>query len=91
MGRMPDVCSAANRKTHQDEQRHMAKLYTRTAPKSRERKEKQRHNGVPQLAAEIAGVSVWMAYKVMYGQAQSRKVNRALAIARQRLGQGQAA
>ena len=54
-------------------------------------KEKQRHNGVPQLAAEIAGVSVWMAYKVMYGQAQSRKVNRALAIARQRLGQGQAA
>ncbi len=69
----------------------MAKLYTRTAPKSGDRKERQRHNGVPQLAAEIAGVSVWMAYKVMYGQAQSRKVNRALAIAKQRLGQGQAA
>ncbi len=39
-----------------------------------------------QLAAEIAGVSYWMAYKVKRGQAQSANVMRALAKARKKLG-----
>ena len=37
------------------------------------------------LAAEIAGVSYWTAYKVKRGQAQSEKVSLALEIARERL------
>jgi len=39
------------------------------------------------LAAEIAGVTYWMAYKVMRGQAVSQKVGRAIAVARERLQQ----
>jgi hypothetical protein len=37
------------------------------------------------MAAEIAGVSYWMAYKVRRGKAQSEKVELALKMARERL------
>jgi hypothetical protein len=47
----------------------------------------QRRKAYPELslAAEIAGVSYWMAYKVRRGKAQSEKVELAIKMARERL------
>ena len=63
--------------------------YRKTA--SRQLEPKNRRHPELRLAAEIAGVSYWMAYKVMRGQAHSVKVEQALAAARRRLGLEEAA
>ena len=62
----------------------MAKKYRKAASEVSQRTH-TRHPEL-QLAAEIAGVSYWMAYKVKRGQAQSANVTRALAKARKKLG-----
>ncbi len=62
----------------------MATKYRKGA-RARSAPTNQRHPEL-QLAAEIAGVSYWMAYKVKRGQAQSANVTRALAKARKKLG-----
>ncbi len=63
----------------------MAKKYRKTAPK-RER-QRTNHGGVPQLAAQIAGVSVNTAYAVIYGRVKSAHVSRAIEDARKQLRQ----
>jgi hypothetical protein len=62
----------------------MGKNYKKPASERGEKK-LQRHPEL-QLAAEMAGVSYWMAYKVKRGQAQSAKVTKALVRARKKLG-----
>ena len=61
----------------------MATTYKKAAPKRKVRRN-IRHPEL-QLAAEIAGVSYSMAYKVKHGEAKSRNVVDALATARERL------
>jgi hypothetical protein len=61
----------------------MANAYVRSAPRKRKRK-RERHPELP-LAAEMAGVTYWMAYRVKRGEAKSRKVAEALAMARKDL------
>ncbi len=62
----------------------MPEAYRKTAPK---RKRKLEYYPELPLAAQIAGVSYWMAYKVRKGEAQSRKVEIALKLARKELRQ----
>ncbi len=63
----------------------MATTYRRTAP---ERKRKRTaHHGVPQLAAQIAGVSVHTVYAVIYKRVKAAHVSRAIDEAKQRLEQ----
>jgi hypothetical protein len=57
----------------------MRNTYRKAAPKRSKRTE---HNGVPQLAAQLCGCSLTMAYKVIYGNATSAKVQRAVDEAR---------
>ena len=64
----------------------MAKTYRKAAPK-RAKRINHDHGGVPQLAARIAGVSVWTAYGVIYGRVKSARVQRALDEAERQLGQ----
>jgi hypothetical protein len=61
----------------------MATTYRKAAPKRKARRN-VRHPELP-LAAEIAGVSYSMVYKVKHGEAKSRNVVDALAVARKRL------
>lgn len=68
----------------------MAGKYKKTAVRKEERK-RRRHHGVPQLAAEIAGVSIWMVYKVIYRQSTSARVQKAITEAKERLGLERAA
>ena len=67
----------------------VSKYKKKTAPEVSERT-RDRHPEL-HLAAEIAGVSYWMAYKVKRGQAQSAKVKKALIRARKKLGLEEAA
>ncbi len=63
----------------------MATTYRRTAPKSK--RKRTAHHGVPQLAAQIAGVSVHTVYAVIYKRVKSAHVSRAIDEAKQRLEQ----
>ena len=60
--------------------------YRKRVPKRAERKRRD-HGGVPQLAAQIAGVSVNTAYAVIYGRVKSAHVSRAIEDARKQLRQ----
>ena len=62
----------------------MAQRYRKSAPK-RAKRINHDHGGVPQLAARIAGVSVWTAYGVIYGRVKSAHVARAIAEAERQL------
>lgn len=64
----------------------MSTKYRRTAPKKAKRKRTD-HHGVPQLAAQMAGVSVYTVYAVIYGRVKSAHVKRAISDARQQLRQ----
>ena len=59
----------------------MAKAYRKTARRRRNR----RHNGVPELAAQICGRSLSMVYRVRAGKAKSALVLRAIAEAERQL------
>ena len=74
---------SARAEKQQDEQESMATTYRKTAPKRKVRRN-GRHPEL-QLAAEIAGVSYSMAYKVKHGEAKSRNVEDALSTARKSL------
>ncbi|MCL5744349.1 MAG: hypothetical protein M1541_10550 [Acidobacteria bacterium] len=63
----------------------MATKYRKTAPKRK--RQRTDHGGVPQLAAQIAGVSVFTVYAVIYGRVKSAHVTRAIKDARQQLRQ----
>ena len=67
----------------------MAKRYRKTA----RRRTNRRHNGVPELAAQMCGRSLSMVYRVRAGKAKSAVVQRAIAEAERQLRQakGQAA
>jgi hypothetical protein len=62
----------------------MAKRYRRPAPK-RAKRINHDHGGVPQLAAQIAGVSVFTVYGVIYGRVKSARVQRAIDEAERQL------
>jgi hypothetical protein len=62
----------------------MATKYRKRVPKRAEGKRRD-HGGVPQLAAQIAGVSVYTVYAVIYGRVKSAHVTRAIKDARQQL------
>ena len=64
----------------------MPTKYRKAAPERPPEYQRQRrvYPELP-LAAEIAGVSYWMAYKVRRGKAQSEKVELAIKVARERL------
>ncbi len=64
----------------------MVTKYRKRVPKRDERKRRD-HGGVPQLAAQIAGVSVYTVYGVIYGRVKSAHVSRAIQDARQQLRQ----
>ncbi len=64
-----------------DERRGMATKYRKPARK----RQRTNHNGVPQLAAQIAGVSVYTVYAVIYGRVKSAHVSRAIEDARRQL------
>jgi hypothetical protein len=64
----------------------MVTKYRKRVPKQAERK-RRNHGGVPQLAAQIAGVSVYTVYAVIYGRVKSAHVTRAIQDARQQLRQ----
>jgi len=78
-----DVLRVSASGRQQDEQKSMATNYRKAAPKRKVRRN-VRHPEL-QLAAEIAGVSYSMVYKVKHGEAKSRHVVAALATARNRL------
>ena len=59
----------------------MAKKYRKTAST----RTNQDHGGVPQLAAQIAGVSVYTVYGVIAGRVKSARVQRAIADAQRQL------
>jgi len=61
----------------------MVKAYRKTV--SRRRRVNRDHGGVPQLAAQLCGCDLSMAYKVRNGQATSAKVSKALAEAERQL------
>ncbi len=63
----------------------MATTYRKTAP--RHKRKHTAHHGVPQLAAQIAGVSVHTVYAVIYKRVKSAHVSRAIEEAKQRLQQ----
>jgi hypothetical protein len=68
----------------------MPTKYKKTASEDCEARpiqERRKVKSYPELrmAADIAGVSYWMAYKVRRGKAQSEKVELALKMARERL------
>ncbi len=69
-----------------DERIGMVNKNRKRVPKRSERKRRD-HGGVPQLAAQIAGVSVHTVYGVIYGRVTSAKVSRAIKDARQQLRQ----
>lgn len=58
--------------------------YRKRVPKRVERK-RRNHGGVPQLAAQTAGVSVYTVYAVIYGRVKSAHVSRAIKDARRQL------
>ena len=60
--------------------------YRKPAPKRAKRKRAD-HHGVPQLAAQMAGVSVYTVYAVIYKRVKSAHVKRAIRDARQQLQQ----
>jgi hypothetical protein len=64
----------------------MATNYRKRVPK-RARRKRTDHGGVPQLAAQIAGVSVYTVYAVIYKRVKSAHVDRAIADARRQLRQ----
>jgi hypothetical protein len=66
----------------------MPDAYRKTASK---RKRKLEHYPELPLAAQIAGVTYWMAYKVRKGEAKSKKVEIAIKLARKELRQQKAA
>ncbi len=68
----------------------MAKVYRKAARKRRRNRD---HDGVPQLAAQLCGCDLSMAYKVRNGQATSAKVSKAIEEAERQIlrAKGQAA
>lgn len=74
---------SARAEKQRDEQKSMATTYRKAAPKRRLHRN-VRHPEL-RLAAEIAGVSYSMAYKVKHREAKSRNVVDALAKARMKL------
>jgi hypothetical protein len=64
----------------------MAKRFRKPAPKKAKRINHD-HGGVPQLAAQLSGKSVWTVYGVIYGRFKSARVERAIAEAERQLHQ----
>jgi hypothetical protein len=62
----------------------------RRAPGKRAKRDYTWRGEQVQLAADIAGVSKWMVYKVLNNAAKSERVERALELARQRLARQKA-
>jgi hypothetical protein len=67
--------------------RRVASEQDEAQPKTEDVRQKRKVKSYPELrlAAEIAGVSYWTAYKVRTGKTQSAKVELAITVARERL------